>query len=149
MLNSPALRDSARVVVMDNFGLFPSAEEQIDFVDQSGYLFGPSMTATLNHVPIVLHWWREESRFVDGESIHDVVTYVCNKLIPSLIKHRNADFLERKRKFEQQEKSNKNNTKTDQDGDKSDESKDDVSTAANADITENNTQRDQENAEDG
>lgn len=98
MISSPALRDSARVVVMDNFGIFPTVEEHIDFVDQSGYLFGSNMSATLNHIPVVLHWWREESRFIDGESMFDAVTYVCNKLIPTLMKHRNADLAERKRK---------------------------------------------------
>lgn len=100
----PELRDSARVVVMDNFGIFPSVEEQIDFVDQSGYLFGPNMATTINHIPVVLHWWREESRYVDGESMLDVVTYICNKLIPTLIKHRSIDLAERKRKAELDDK---------------------------------------------
>lgn len=104
ILNSPGLRDSARVVVMDNFGIFPSVEEQIDFVDQSGYLFGPSMSATLNHVPVVLHWWKEESRYIDGESTFDAVTYVCNKLIPALLKNKNQEITERKRKTEQEDK---------------------------------------------
>lgn len=100
MLNSPGLRDSARVVVMDNIGIFPSVEEQIDFVDQSGYLFGPSMMATINHIPVALHWWKEESRFIDGESMHDVVIYICNRLIPTLVKYKTLEMTERKRKSE-------------------------------------------------
>ncbi|XP_022915522.2 E3 ubiquitin-protein ligase HUWE1 isoform X2 [Onthophagus taurus] len=103
MLNSPGLRDSARVVVMDNFGIFPSVEEQIDFVDQ-GYLFGPSMMATINHIPVALHWWKEESRFIDGESMHDIVTYICNRLVPTLLKHKCLEMQERKRKSELEEK---------------------------------------------
>lgn len=123
--SSPILRDSARVVVMDNFGIFPSVEEEIDFVDQSGYVFNSNITATLNHVPVVLHWWREESRFIDGDSAHDVVTYICNKLIPTFIKNRNAELTERLREREQQEenKANKNKGKSEENSNKNDEKK--------------------------
>ena len=119
MLNSPGLRESARVVVMDNIGIFPSVEEQIDFVDQSGYLFGPGMMATINHIPVALHWWKEESRFIDGESIYDVVIYICNKLIPILLKHRNPELIEITRRNEQMDKRTKNKCLTEQTGNKS------------------------------
>lgn len=46
-------------------------EEQYDFIDQSGYLFGPSLAATLNNIPTALHWWIEESRLLDGDSQPD------------------------------------------------------------------------------
>lgn len=110
-MNSPGGRDTARVVVMDNFGLIPTNEEQIDFVDQSGYLFGPSLAATLNHVPSVLHWWNEESKLLDIESTYDVTISICNKLIPHLMKNRNVELAERKRKKEEEEKV-KNKSKT-------------------------------------
>lgn len=103
-MNSPGGRDTARVVVMDNFGLIPTNEEQIDFVDQSGYLFGPSLAATLNHVPSVLHWWNEESKLLDIESTYDITVYVCNKLIPTLMKHRNIELIEFKRKKKEEER---------------------------------------------
>lgn len=146
--SSPILRDSARVLVMDNFGMFPSVEEEIDFVDQSGYVFGQNITATLNHVPVVLHWWREESRFIDGDSAHDVVTYICNKLIPSMIKHRNAELAERLRKMEQQEesKANKNKGKGDAESNKNDEKTPWLITTEGED---NTSQADQANQQDG
>lgn len=94
----PEMRDTARVVVMDNFGLLPSHEEQIDFVDQtSGYLLGPSLAATLNHISPVLHWWNIESKCLDFESVYDVTTEVCNRLIPILIKQRNAEIIEKRK----------------------------------------------------
>ncbi|KAK4872231.1 hypothetical protein RN001_016355 [Aquatica leii] len=104
IMNSPNGRDTARVVVMDNFGLIPTNEEHIDFVDPSGYLYGPSLAATLNHVPSVLHWWTEESKLLDIESTNDITIYICNKLIPLLIKHRNKELAERKQKKEDEEK---------------------------------------------
>lgn len=97
--NVNVTRDSARVVVMDNIGIFPSVEEQIDFVDQTGYIFGPSMLATINHIPVVLHWWKEESRFIDGDSMHDIVTTLSNDLIPSLVKHKKQIAQEKKMKI--------------------------------------------------
>ncbi|KAF5283384.1 hypothetical protein FQA39_LY04760 [Lamprigera yunnana] len=103
-LNSPGGRDTARVVVMDNFGLIPTNEEQIDFVDPSGYLYGPSLAATLNHVPSVLHWWNEESKLLDYESAYDITIFICNNLIPTLLRHRNKELTERKLKKEEEEK---------------------------------------------
>lgn len=92
----PEMRESARLVVMDNFGILPSShEEQIDFVDQSGYLFGPSLAATLNHVSPVLDWWNIESRCLDFESVYDCTVNVCNKLIPILINHKNIELHEK------------------------------------------------------
>lgn len=103
------MRESARVVVMDNFGVLPSHEEQIDIVDQSGYLFGPGLAATLSHVPPVLHWWNMESKCLDLESVYDCTTSVCNKLIPTLLKYRNEELIAKKAK-DDEEKSKKRNT---------------------------------------
>lgn len=94
----PDLRENTRVVVMDNFGIIPSNEEQIDFVDQSGYLLGPSLAATLSHIPPVLHWWNIESKLLDVESTNDAVMFVCNKLIPTLINMRNEELRNKKTK---------------------------------------------------
>lgn len=103
LLSGPTeIRESARVVVMDNFGIIPSNEEQIDFVDQSGYLFGPSLAATLSHVPPVLHWWNIESKLLDLESVYDCTTYVCNRLIPDLIKYRNEELRNKKLKEDEE-----------------------------------------------
>lgn len=99
VITEPGLRVGNRVVVMDNgFGIFPNAEEQIDFVDQSGYLFGPSLAATLNNVPSALHWWNEESKLLDGESQADCCCVMSHKLIPLLEQQRETEIQEKKRK---------------------------------------------------
>ncbi|KAG5895091.1 hypothetical protein JTB14_023265 [Gonioctena quinquepunctata] len=113
LLSGPTeIRESARVVVMDNFGIIPSNEEQIDFVDQSGYLFGPSLAATLSHVPPVLHWWNIESKLLDLESVYDCTTTICNKLIPNLMNYRNEELRNKKAK-EEEDSSKKRKQKND------------------------------------
>ncbi|KAL7301215.1 hypothetical protein TKK_0006181 [Trichogramma kaykai] len=98
-LLATSFRD-ARVVVMDNgLGLMANPDdEQFDLVDQSGYLFGPSLAATLNNIPTALHWWIEESRLLDGDSQPDCCVGVVYKLIPGLEKNRNIELAERKEK---------------------------------------------------
>lgn len=102
-----------RVVVMDNsLGIFSNQEEeQIDFVDQSGYLFGPSLAATLNNIPTALHWWIEESKLLDGDSQPDCCVGVVHKLIPGLEKQRNAELAERKDKRKKQQNTEKDSEK--------------------------------------
>lgn len=108
---SDITREQARVVIMDNFGIIPPNEEQIDFVDQSGYLFGPSLAATLSHVPPVVHWWNMESKLLDLESVFDCTSWICNRLMPMLIKYRNEDLKAKKAK-EEEEKAKKRKAKT-------------------------------------
>ncbi|XP_050313082.1 E3 ubiquitin-protein ligase HUWE1 isoform X3 [Anthonomus grandis grandis] len=102
-----AAREQARVVIMDNFGIIPPNEEQIDFVDQSGYLFGPSLAATLSHVPPVVHWWNMESKLLDLESVFDCASWICNRLMPNLIKHMNEDLKKKKAKEDEKEAKNR------------------------------------------
>ncbi|XP_014203791.1 E3 ubiquitin-protein ligase HUWE1 isoform X2 [Copidosoma floridanum] len=99
-----SVRDT-RVVVMDNgLGIMTNQDdESFDLVDQSGYLFGPSLAATLNNIPTALHWWIEESRLLDGDSQPDCCVGVVYKLIPGLEKHRNAELAERKEKLKKQQ----------------------------------------------
>ncbi|XP_048511685.1 E3 ubiquitin-protein ligase HUWE1 isoform X4 [Athalia rosae] len=94
-----SFRDT-RVVVVDNgLGLFANQEEEhIDFVDQSGYLYGPSLAATLNNIPTALHWWNEESKLLDGDSQADCCAVVVQKLIPVLEKHKSTELPYRKEK---------------------------------------------------
>ncbi|XP_076294391.1 HECT, UBA and WWE domain containing E3 ubiquitin protein ligase 1 isoform X4 [Lasioglossum baleicum] len=106
-----SFRDT-RVVVMENLGIFTNQEEeQIDFVDQSGYLFGPSLAATLNNIPTVLHWWIEESKLLDGDSQADCCDGVVFKLIPNLTKHRDYELQERKERRKKQHNSEKKGEK--------------------------------------
>ncbi|CAD6224794.1 GSCOCG00005556001-RA-CDS [Cotesia congregata] len=106
-----------RVVVMDNsLGIFSNQEEeQIDFVDQSGYLFGPSLAATLNNIPTALHWWIEESKLLDGDSQPDCCVGIVHKLISKLEKQRNAELAERKDKRKKQQNTEKDTEKDSKD----------------------------------
>lgn len=90
---------------MENgLGIFTNQEEeQIDYVDQSGYLFGPSLAATLNNIPTALHWWIEECKLLDGDSQPDCCVGVVYKLIPGLEKYRNIELNERKEKRKKQQ----------------------------------------------
>ncbi|XP_044741696.1 E3 ubiquitin-protein ligase HUWE1 isoform X4 [Chrysoperla carnea] len=89
--------DTPRVVIMDqNFGIFSNEEEQIDVVDQSGYLLGPHLSGGLNNVPIALYWWNEESRMCDGSAVLDSAMYFSNVMYAHLDSIRTADLAERK-----------------------------------------------------
>lgn len=89
---------------MENgFGIFPNSEETIDFVDQSGYLFGPSLAATLNHTPSALYWWNEESKLLDGDSEADACVVMAHKLIPIFEQFRDVELNEKKRKRQEDE----------------------------------------------
>lgn len=39
------------------------------FQDQSGYLLGPSLAATLSNIPTAMHYWTEESRLLDADTL--------------------------------------------------------------------------------
>ncbi|KAG6803233.1 E3 ubiquitin-protein ligase HUWE1 isoform X1 [Apis mellifera caucasica] len=112
-----SFRDT-RVVVMDNgVGILTNQEEeQIDFVDQSGYLFGSSLATTVNNTPTALHWWIEESKLLDGDSQTDCCVGVVHKLIPGLEKRRNAELGERRERRKMQYASEKKNEKDNKDG---------------------------------
>lgn len=91
---SASFRDATRVVVMDNgFGILSnSSEPSIDLLDQSGYLYGRSLAATLNSTPAALHWWVEETKALGIESQTDVCLTICNDLIPELEAQRAAEL---------------------------------------------------------
>ncbi|CAK9823562.1 E3 ubiquitin-protein ligase HUWE1, partial [Anthophora retusa] len=112
-----SFRDT-RVVVMDNgVGILTNPEEeQIDFVDQSGYLFGSNLATTMNNTPTALHWWIEESKLLDGDSQTDCCVGVVHKLIPGLEKHKNAELAERRERRKKQHASEKKGEKDNKDG---------------------------------
>lgn len=91
--------DNTRVVIMDqNFGIFSNEEEQIDVVDQSGYLLGPHISGGLNNVPIALYWWNEESRMCDGSAVLDSAMYFSNIMYSHLEAARTKELAEMKEK---------------------------------------------------
>lgn len=111
---SASFRDATRVVVMDNsFGILSNpGEPSIDLLDQSGYLYGRSLAATLNNTPAALHWWLEETKALGMESQTDVCLTICNDLIPELEAQRAAELAKSRNK--RKKKSSDNLTKLDQ-----------------------------------
>lgn len=111
--NGASFRDATRVVVMDNgFGILSNpGEPTIDLLDQSGYLYGRSLAATLNNTPAALHWWLEETKALGIESQTDVCLTICNDLIPELEAQRAAELSKSRNK--RKKKSSDNLSKTD------------------------------------
>lgn len=111
---SASFRDATRVVVMDNgFGILSNpGEPTIDLLDQSGYLYGRSLAATLNNTPAALHWWLEETKALGIESQTDVCLTICNDLIPELEAQRATELSKSRNK--RKKKSSDNLSKTDQ-----------------------------------
>lgn len=111
---SASFRDATRVVVMDNgFGILSNpGEPTIDLLDQSGYLYGRSLAATLNNTPAALHWWLEETKALGIESQTDVCLTICNDLIPELEAQRAAELSKSRNK--RKKKPSDNLSKTDQ-----------------------------------
>lgn len=111
---SASFRDATRVVVMDNgFGILSnSGEPSIDIVDQTGYLFGRSLAATLNQTPSPLHWWLEEAKALGIESQADVCLTVCNELIPELEAQRSMELSKTRSKRKKKSPSDNSNKQT-------------------------------------
>ncbi|XP_018898771.2 E3 ubiquitin-protein ligase HUWE1 isoform X2 [Bemisia tabaci] len=91
---------STRVVVMDNgIGLITnSEEEQINFVDQSGYLLGPSLAATLSNIPTAMHYWTEESRLLDADTLPYLAMSIAYDLLPFFESQRTVEVQTKKEK---------------------------------------------------
>ncbi|RZF32790.1 hypothetical protein LSTR_LSTR011436 [Laodelphax striatellus] len=112
------LTNNTRVVVMDNgLGIFTNTEEeQISYVDQSGYLSGPSLAATLNNVPTSTHWWNEEAKLIDGDSQADAAAVVGYDITNVVLQHRAEELAERRetiKKFVEQKRKKKEPEKKD------------------------------------
>ena len=95
--NAPGngLRD-ARVVVMDSaFAIFDGLDDEMPGVE-SGLLGGAN--TSLSTVPNALVRWTEESRVLDGDSVHDCVTAIKPSLLEVILKFREEEFVERREK---------------------------------------------------
>ena len=95
--NAPGngLRD-ARVVVMDSaFAIFDGLDDEMPGVE-SGLLGGAN--TSLSTVPNALVRWTEESRVLDGDSVHDCVTAIKPSLLEVIMKFREEEFAERREK---------------------------------------------------
>jgi len=96
-VTSNGLRD-ARVVVMDNaFAIFDNLDDELPGVES-----GLGTNSSLSTVPNALVRWTEESRVLDGDSVHDCVTAIKPRLLEVIEKQRGEEFAERREKKKKQ-----------------------------------------------
>uniref|UniRef100_A0A1B6DRZ8 HECT-type E3 ubiquitin transferase n=1 Tax=Clastoptera arizonana TaxID=38151 RepID=A0A1B6DRZ8_9HEMI len=100
-----ASNGNTRFVIMDNgYGVLTNAEDgQINFVDQSGYLMGPSLAATLSNIPVSMHWWVEESKLLDGDSQADAAVALSYDILPLFEKVKAEEVAELNEKREKED----------------------------------------------
>merc|ERR1712130_127918 len=97
-LNVAGVRDSTRVLVMDRgFAILDSMDEGMEGID-GGILGGQSGGSALSTVPNALVRWTEESRVLDGDSLHDCMTVCKPEILEIIEKQRDEELAERKEK---------------------------------------------------
>ena len=93
--------DSTRVLVMDSGFAILDSDEISGFEG-----IGQSSGTALSSVPNALVRWNEESRVLDGDSLHDCMTVCKPKILEVVEKHREeemADKREKKKKMQEEE----------------------------------------------
>merc|ERR1719361_1037233 len=91
------MRDATRVLVMDQgFAILDSLEDEIPGLE--GGLLGQAGGSALATVPNALVRWTEESRVLDGDSLHDCMTACKPDILSVVEKHRDAELNERREK---------------------------------------------------
>merc|ERR1719507_1750829 len=91
------MRDATRVLVMDQgFAILDSLEDEIPGLE--GGLLGQAGGSALATVPNALVRWTEESRVLDGDSLHDCMTSCKPDILSVVEKHRDAELNDRREK---------------------------------------------------
>merc|ERR1712173_312911 len=91
------IRDATRELVMDQgFAILDSLEDEIPGLE--GGLLGQAGGSALSTVPNALVRWTEESRVLDGDSLHDCMTVCKPGLLDVIEKHREEELAERREK---------------------------------------------------
>ncbi|CAN7974738.1 unnamed protein product, partial [Ixodes persulcatus] len=94
-----------------------SPQDQATFVSSGG-------TGTLANIPTALVRWTEESRVLDGDSMHDCVAGLKPAILEVLEKHRDEELAERRekrRKLQESQPAASENTKEDNNHNQSEE----------------------------
>jgi hypothetical protein len=71
--------------------------------EQGGFLFGSNMAATANNIPNALHWWNEEGKLLDGDSMPACSIVLASKIVKQLEQQRDKDLAEKKKKKQAEE----------------------------------------------
>ncbi|GFT18781.1 e3 ubiquitin-protein ligase HUWE1 [Nephila pilipes] len=96
--SQPSSSVQSRVVFANSdFRILATEDDVFEIQDQSSNLTGDH-SGTLSAIPTTLNRWAEESRVLDGDSIHDCVTGLKPSIIKCLEAHRDDELIERREK---------------------------------------------------
>ncbi|XP_054168845.1 E3 ubiquitin-protein ligase HUWE1-like isoform X3 [Oppia nitens] len=97
---------SAQVILTSNdLHILATDDELFELQNPNSFVSGNS-SSTLGSVPSAMLRWTEESRVLDGDSLHDCVSLIKKEIIDCLEKHRDDELNDRreKKKKEDEEK---------------------------------------------
>jgi hypothetical protein len=100
-LLSHGLRRGTPLLVDFGYAILDSLENEIPDIDNS--VMGSGGRAALSTIPSALVRWNEESRVIDGDSMHDCVTSLKPTILEIIEKARDEELTDRKAKKKQQE----------------------------------------------
>ncbi|GFY42597.1 e3 ubiquitin-protein ligase HUWE1 [Trichonephila inaurata madagascariensis] len=96
--SQPSSSVQSRVVFANSdFRILATEDDVFEIQDQSSNLTGDH-SGTLSAIPTTLNRWAEESRVLDGDSIHDCLTGLKPSIIKCLETHRDDELIERREK---------------------------------------------------
>ncbi len=99
----------AQVILTSNdFHILATDEDLYELQNPSNFISG-NTTSTLGSVPSAMLRWTEESRVLDGDSLHDCVSLIKRDIIDCLEKHRDEEVAERREKKKKEEEAKKAN----------------------------------------
>ena len=98
---SQGLRRGGPLLVDFGYAILDSLEN--DAIDADSSVMGSGGRAALNTIPSALVRWTEESRVIDGDSIHDCVTALKPRILEIIEKAREEELTQRKAKKKQQD----------------------------------------------
>ena len=107
-LITQGLRRGTPLLVDFGFAILDSLENEIP--DLSDGVLGAGGRAALSTIPSALVRWNEESRVIDGDSMHDCVTAIKPSILEMIVKVREEELAERrskKKKSKEEEDSKK------------------------------------------
>ncbi|CAG2109884.1 unnamed protein product, partial [Medioppia subpectinata] len=88
----------AQVILTSNdFHILATDDELFELQNPNTFMSGNS-SSTLGSVPSAMLRWTEESRVLDGDSLHDCVSLIKREIIECLEKHRDEEFAEKREK---------------------------------------------------
>ena len=93
----------AQVILTSNdFHILATDDELFELQNPSSFISG-NASSTLGSVPSAMLRWTEESRVLDGDSLHDCVSLIKKEIIDCLEKHRDEELNEKREKKKKEE----------------------------------------------